>query len=90
MTDVLKIKNPYAWYCESRVLHGVDVRAHDEEVVTPLRRNGAGLTTVLRGAIGATGANTGSIGALRMETIGLTGLVVEADGASRLPDSRLA
>ena len=59
--EVLKIANLEAWYGESHILHGVEFRVQEGEVVTLLGRNGAGRTTTLRAIMGLVGARTGSV-----------------------------
>jgi len=46
-TPALEISGLNAWYGESHILHGVDMRVGQGEVVTLLGRNGAGRTTTL-------------------------------------------
>ena len=46
---------------ESHILHGVDMRVGQGEVVTLLGRNGAGRTTTLRAILGLTGSRKGSV-----------------------------
>ncbi len=53
-TPFLEIKGLNAWYGESHVLHGVDFRVDEGEVVTLLGRNGAGRTTTMRAIMGLT------------------------------------
>ena len=57
----LEISGLQAWYGESHILHGVDLKVNRGEVVTLLGRNGAGRTTTLRAIMGLTGRRTGSI-----------------------------
>jgi branched-chain amino acid transport system ATP-binding protein len=44
-TEMLRIDDLHAWYGESHVLHGVNMRVDEGEVVSVLGRNGAGRTT---------------------------------------------
>jgi branched-chain amino acid transport system ATP-binding protein len=59
--EMLRIENLHAWYGESHVLHGVNMRVNEGEVVSLLGRNGAGRTTTMRAIVGLTGRRTGSI-----------------------------
>jgi len=68
---VLEIAGLQAWYGESHILHGVDLRVNRGEVVTLLGRNGAGRTTTMRAIMGLTGRRTGSIKINGRETVGL-------------------
>jgi branched-chain amino acid transport system ATP-binding protein len=59
--DALEITGLHAWYGESHILHDVNLRVGQGEVVTLLGRNGAGRTTILRAIMGLTGKRAGSI-----------------------------
>jgi branched-chain amino acid transport system ATP-binding protein len=59
--NFLTIDNLNAWYGESHVLHGVNLRVDEGEVVSLLGRNGAGRTSTLRAIVGLTGKRTGVI-----------------------------
>ena len=61
MSAALEIAGLHAWYGESHILHGVDMRVERGQVVTLLGRNGAGRTSTLRAILGLTGARKGSI-----------------------------
>ena len=60
-TPALEIAQLHTWYGESHILHDVNLKVEQGEVVTLLGRNGAGRTTTLRAIMGLTGARTGSI-----------------------------
>ena len=60
-TPALEISGLNAWYGESHVLHGIDLRVEPGEVVCLLGRNGAGRTSTLRAILGLTSRTTGSI-----------------------------
>jgi branched-chain amino acid transport system ATP-binding protein len=68
-TSFLEVRDLHAWYGESHVLHGVDFRVDEGEVVTLLGRNGAGRTSTLRAIMGLTGSRKGSIKLFGKETI---------------------
>ncbi|RYF63930.1 MAG: ATP-binding cassette domain-containing protein, partial [Comamonadaceae bacterium] len=59
--ETLRIDDLHAWYGESHVLHGVNMRVNEGEVVALLGRNGAGRTTTMRAIVGLTGTRKGSI-----------------------------
>jgi len=56
----IEFKDVHAWYGESHILHGVNFRVGNGEVVSLLGRNGAGRTTSLRALMGLVGKRTGS------------------------------
>jgi CTP:molybdopterin cytidylyltransferase MocA len=59
--ELLSIRDLHAWFGESHVLHGVNMRVNEGEVVSLLGRNGAGRTTTMRAIMGLTGRRAGSI-----------------------------
>ena len=61
MAALLEIEGLNAWYGESHVLHGVDMRVAEGETITILGRNGVGKTTTLRTITGIVRARKGRI-----------------------------
>jgi branched-chain amino acid transport system ATP-binding protein len=57
----LEVKNLQAWYGESHVLHGIDIKVRKGECVSLLGRNGAGRTSTLRAILGLTSHRTGEV-----------------------------
>ena len=88
MSDALVIENLHAWYGESHVLHGIDLRVGEGEVVALLGRNGAGRTTLLRAVMGLTGRRTGSIRVHGTEAIGLPTHRIAHLGIGYCPEER--
>jgi len=86
--EVLKIANLEAWYGESHILHGVEFRVQEGEVVTLLGRNGAGRTTTLRAIMGLVGARTGSVRIDGTETVGLAPHRIARIGVGYCPEER--
>ena len=60
-TEYLRVTGLHAFYGESHILHGMDLRVNRGECVTLLGRNGAGRTTTLKAILGLTGKRTGSV-----------------------------
>jgi len=60
-TPALEIQNLNAWYGESHILHGVDMRVGEGETVTILGRNGVGKTTTLRTITGIVRTRKGKL-----------------------------
>ena len=84
----LEITGLQAWYGESHILHGVDLRVNRGEVVTLLGRNGAGRTTTMRAIMGLTGRRTGSIKVNGRETVGLPSHKIAHCGVGYCPEER--
>jgi branched-chain amino acid transport system ATP-binding protein len=86
--EVLKIANLEAWYGESHILHGVEFRVLEGEVVTLLGRNGAGRTTTLRAIMGLVGARTGSVRIDGTEAVRLAPHRIARIGVGYCPEER--
>jgi branched-chain amino acid transport system ATP-binding protein len=86
--ELLSIENLHAWYGESHVLHGVNMRVGEGEVVSLLGRNGAGRTTTMRAIVGLTGKRTGSIRIHGQESIGMAPHKVARLGVGYCPEER--
>src|SRR5215218_2249004 len=87
-TELLQITDLHAWYGESHVLHGVNMRVNEGEVVSLLGRNGAGRTTTMRAIMGLTGARKGSIRIRGQETIKLPPHRIARLGLGYCPEER--
>lgn len=61
MAALLEVRGLNAWYGESHILHGVDMRVGEGETITILGRNGVGKTTTLRTIVGIVRARKGRI-----------------------------
>jgi branched-chain amino acid transport system ATP-binding protein len=85
---MLEISDLHAWYGESHILHGVDLRLHPGEVVALLGRNGAGRTTTMRAIMGLTGSRKGSIQIDGVETIGMATHRIARLGVGYCPEER--
>ncbi|MCL6486321.1 MAG: ABC transporter ATP-binding protein [Janthinobacterium lividum] len=87
-TPALEITQLHTWYGESHILHDVNLKVGQGEVVTLLGRNGAGRTTTLRAIMGLTGARTGSIKVNGVEAIGLPTHKIAHLGIGYCPEER--
>ncbi|GAB2463352.1 MAG: ABC transporter ATP-binding protein [Comamonas sp.] len=87
-TPALEINDLQAWYGESHVLHGVQMRVMPGEVVTLLGRNGAGRTSTMRAVMGLTGARKGSIKINGVETIQMPTHRIAHLGVGYCPEER--
>ncbi|MDY0309392.1 MAG: ABC transporter ATP-binding protein [Castellaniella sp.] len=88
MTAALEISDLQAWYGESHVLHGVNMRVEPGQVVTLLGRNGAGRTTTLRALLGLTSRRTGSVRIRGTESIHLPTHRIAHLGIGYCPEER--
>ncbi|MQB44211.1 ABC transporter ATP-binding protein [Rhizobium sp. ICMP 5592] len=61
MAALLEVQGLNAWYGESHILHGVDMKVGEGETITILGRNGVGKTTTLRTIVGIVRARKGRI-----------------------------
>ena len=84
----LEIKDLHGWYGESHVLHGVNLKVDEGEVVTLLGRNGAGRTSTLRAILGLIGSRKGSIKVLGQETVGMAPHRIARLGLGYCPEER--
>ena len=87
-TPFLEVADLHGWYGESHVLHGVDFRVDEGEVVTLLGRNGAGRTSTLRSIMGLIGTRKGSIKVRGTETIGMATHRIARLGLGYCPEER--
>ncbi|HEV8312750.1 MAG TPA: ABC transporter ATP-binding protein [Burkholderiaceae bacterium] len=87
-TPFLEVRELHAWYGESHVLHGVNFRVDEGEVVTLLGRNGAGRTSTLRAIMGLTGSRKGSIRVHGTETIQMPTHKIARLGIGYCPEER--
>jgi branched-chain amino acid transport system ATP-binding protein len=87
-TPFLEVSGLHGWYGESHVLHGVDLKVHEGEVVTLLGRNGAGRTSTLRAIMGLIGSRKGSIKVHGTETVGLSTHRIARLGLGYCPEER--
>ena len=86
--ELLRIEQLHAWYGESHILHGVDLRVNRGEVVTLLGRNGAGRTTTLKAIMGLTGRRSGSIMINGVEAVKLPPHRIAQLGLGYCPEER--
>jgi branched-chain amino acid transport system ATP-binding protein len=87
-TPALEITDLHAWYGESHVLHGVNFKVAQGEVVTLLGRNGSGRTTSLRAILGLTGSRKGSIRIGGAESIHFPTYKIAHMGIGYCPEER--
>ncbi|HQQ71858.1 MAG TPA: ABC transporter ATP-binding protein [Alicycliphilus sp.] len=86
--EMLRITDLHAFYGESHVLHGIDLRVAEGELVTLLGRNGAGRSTTLKSVMGLVGRRSGSIMLNGRELIGMAPHRVTRLGVGFCPEER--
>lgn len=86
--EMLRITDLHAFYGESHILHGIDLKVGVGEVVTLLGRNGAGRTTILKSIIGLVGRRSGSIMINGVETIRMPTHKIAHLGIGYCPEER--
>ena len=86
--EYLRISDLHAFYGESHILHGMDLRVNRGECVSLLGRNGAGRTTTLRAILGLTGKRTGSIMLNGRETVSMATHRIAQLGVGYCPEER--
>ncbi|MBK7355935.1 ABC transporter ATP-binding protein [Propionivibrio sp.] len=86
--EYLRIRDLHAFYGESHILHGMDLRVNRGECVSLLGRNGAGRTTTLRAILGLTGKRSGSIMLNGHETIAMATHRIARLGVGYCPEER--
>jgi len=86
--ELLRVTDLHAFYGESHILHGMDFRVQQGELVTLLGRNGSGRTTTLKAILGLTGRRTGSVMMNGRETIGMSPHRIVHLGIGYCPEER--
>ena len=87
-TELLRLSDVPAWYGESHVLHGIDLKVNKGGVVTLLGRNGSGRTTTLKAIMGLVGRRSGSIMINGSEAVGLAPHRIAHLGLGYCPEER--
>ncbi|MBD5654459.1 MAG: ABC transporter ATP-binding protein [Candidatus Eremiobacteraeota bacterium] len=85
---VLETRALHAYYDESHVLRGVDLRVEKGEVVTLVGRNGAGKTTTLKSIMGIVRKTTGDITFEDAAIRGLSSDKIAKRGIGFVPEER--
>jgi branched-chain amino acid transport system ATP-binding protein len=85
---LLAVRDLHAWYGESHILHGVDLRVEAGEVVTLLGRNGAGKTTTLKSVMGMVARRQGSVRFQGHELIARPSNAIARLGIAFCPEER--
>jgi len=86
--DQLHLSNVHAFYGESHILHGVDLRVKRGELVTLLGRNGSGRSTLLKTIMGMVDRSTGQIMINGKDASGLAAFRIPRLGVGYCPEER--
>lgn len=86
--EKVRINDLHAYYGESHILHGVDLKVMEGELVTLLGRNGSGRSTTLKAIMNLVGKRTGQIVINGNETIGMASHRIAHLGVGYCPEER--
>ena len=88
MSDLLTIRSLGAFYGQSQVIQGLDLRVARGEQIALIGRNGMGKTTLIRSIMGLTPRIEGSIQFNGQEMAGATPEAIALKGAALVPEGR--
>jgi len=84
---MLEVRDLHAYYGKSHILHGVDFRVGEGEIVSLLGRNGVGRSTTIKAIMGDV-ERTGSVTFKGREIVGLKPHQVARSGLGYVPENR--
>ena len=84
---MLELAGLHAYYGKSHILHGVDMRVGEGEIVSLLGRNGSGRSTTIRTIMGLV-RGEGSIRLRDQEILGLKAFDIAHRGIGYVPENR--
>jgi branched-chain amino acid transport system ATP-binding protein len=87
MSNILQVDKLHAYYGKSHILHGVDLRVGEGEIVSLLGRNGVGRSTLVKAVMGQVSA-TGSVRFRGGELLGLKAFQIAHKGVGYVPENR--
>jgi branched-chain amino acid transport system ATP-binding protein len=86
-TDMLKLDKLHAFYGKSHILHGVDMRVGEGEIVSLLGRNGSGRSTTVKAIMGLVDGR-GSVKFRDKEILGQKAFEIAHHGIGYVPENR--
>jgi len=84
---MLQLQNVHAFYGKSHILHGVDMRVGEGEIVSLLGRNGSGRSTTVKTIMGLVDGH-GSVNFRDKEVLGLKAFEIAHHGIGYVPENR--
>lgn len=84
---MLEVANLHAYYGKSHILHGVNLRVEQGEIVSLLGRNGVGRSTTIKAIMGQVDLS-GSVRFKGEEVGGLKAFVIARKGLGYVPENR--
>lgn len=87
MTPILEVRGLHAFYGKSHVLHGVDLKLGEGEIVSLLGRNGSGRSTLVKAAMGQVEAR-GEVLFKGKPILGMKAFQVAHQGLGYVPENR--
>ncbi len=84
---MLELKNVHAYYDKSHILHGVDMKVGEGEIVGLLGRNGSGRSTTVKTIMGLV-RGEGSVRFRDQELLGLDSFKIAHCGIGYVPEGR--
>ncbi len=84
---VMHVKNLFAGYGETEILHGVDINISDGEIVCIIGPNGAGKSTVLKAILGQINVAQGSIHLSEEDILSIPTSQIIKKGISYVPQT---
>jgi len=85
--SLLQLTNLHAFYGKSHILHGVDMRVGEGEIVSLLGRNGSGRSTTVKAIMGLVDGQ-GSVKFRDKEVVGLKAFEIAHQGIGYVPENR--
>ncbi len=87
MSNILEVRDLHAFYGKSHILHGVDIRIGQGEIVSLLGRNGVGRSTLVKAIMGQVTA-TGAVQFKGEQMLGLKAFQIAHKGLAYVPENR--
>ena len=84
---MLEVKHLHAYYGKSHILHGVNMRVNQGEIVSLLGRNGVGRSTTIKAVMGQVDAE-GSVTFKGEQMLGLKAYQIAHKGLGYVPENR--